>query len=105
MSGPPNKRRRTTAIGPGSPVFAKAFTHKTVTSKLRTGEVIEKDILVPLQPLIPPEDNATAPAIPIDITNQEYDGNMDGNLLNDINEDYSPRNKSNVKYTESESFV
>ena len=51
MSGHPNKRRRTTAIGPDSSIFAKATTHKTITTMNCSGMVVQKDILVPLLPV------------------------------------------------------
>ena len=51
MSGYPNKQRRTTAIGPDSSIFAKATTHKTITTTNRSGMVVQKDILVPLLPV------------------------------------------------------
>ena len=51
MSGHPNKRRQTTAIGPDSSIFPKATTHKTITTTNRSRMVVQKDILVPLLPV------------------------------------------------------
>lgn len=51
MSGPPTKRRRTKAIGPDSTLFSIASTHKTVRTTNRAGEIVEREILVPLIPL------------------------------------------------------
>lgn len=55
MSQQPNKRRRTNAIGPDSLVFAKALTHKTITTTNRSGIEQKKKILVPLIPIKPIE--------------------------------------------------
>jgi hypothetical protein len=83
MTGPPNKRRRTKAIGPDSDVFAKAKTHKTVTTLNRSGILVEKDILVPLVPINKPLENPTASSSNLG----DSDINMDGPMFNDIEED------------------
>ena len=62
MSGPPNKRRRTKAIGPDSSQFVTAFTNKTITTTNRSGIVVQKDVLVPLVPIKPTVDDAQVPS-------------------------------------------
>ena len=49
MSGPV-KHRCKKAIGPDSAVFAKGFTHKTITTTNRSGLSVTKEVLVPLVP-------------------------------------------------------
>ena len=80
MSGPPPKQRRTRAIGPDSIELAKAFTHKTITTTNRSGNVIEKDILVPLVAIKPiPEIPAGSSSTNNEYTDLQhhYDGNME----------------------------
>ena len=104
MSAPPAKRRRTKAIGPDSIELAKAFTHKTITTTNRSGEIIRKDILVPLVPVNAIPDNAAAESsrnVPYNdndtnILPQEYDGNLDSPSLNNNNDDINNSNNSNV---------
>ena len=99
MSGPPIKRRRTKAIGPDSAVFAKAFTHKTVTTTNRSGLSVTKDVLVPLVPPTLPERNesTSSPACPTHIQSNDYDITMDEPSFNDCDENMSSNNgKSKV---------
>lgn len=97
MSGPPHKRRRTRAIGPDSVEFAKAFTHKSITTTNRSGIEIKKDVLVPLIPIKPILDN-TAGSSRNDIPSQEYYGNMDG-IFHENDEDPNlNHNKSKVGF-------
>jgi hypothetical protein len=100
MSGQPNKRRRTKAIGPDSAEFAKALTHKTITTTNRSGLVQNKNILVPLVPIkpIPSLDN-TAGSSKHPSTRQEYEENMDDPILNYNDAQFNTgnlRNKSKV---------
>ena len=102
MSGPPNKRRRTKAIGPDAPQFAKAFTHKTITTVNRSGIVIKKDVLVPLVPSEPTRDNPSASSSTLpnneddNYITQEDEGNVDHPYLLNHDEDITNRNKSKV---------
>jgi hypothetical protein len=105
MSAPPAKRQRTRAIGPDSIELAKAFTHKTVTTTNRSGEIIRKDILVPLVPVNAIPDSAAAAESSRNVTYndndtnilpQEYDGNLDGPSLYNNNDDINNSNNSNV---------
>ena len=50
MSGQPIKQRHTNTIGSDSFEFAKAYTHKRVTTTNRSGFSVTKDVLVPLVP-------------------------------------------------------
>lgn len=94
MTGPPNKRRRTKAIGPDSDVFSKAKTHKTILTINRSGTVVEKDILVPLIPLKQPDiPTASTSNIPSDINN---DGYMDDPMFHEMEDDLHNRTKSKV---------
>lgn len=85
MSGQPNKRRRTRAIGPDSVEFANALTHKTITTTNRSGETVMKNILVPLVPLkpIPTQNNTPGSSATNLPTTQDYQEIMDSPLLND----------------------
>jgi len=103
MSGPPAKRRRTRAIGPDSVEFAKAFTHKTITSTNRSGMVISKDILVPLVPEKSDPEASASSNLPFnDNTRQDYEENI--NLNNDsdffigdnINDGFKNNNNTKV---------
>jgi hypothetical protein len=101
MNGPPpNKRRRTTAIGPDSAIFAKATTHKTITTTNRSGMVVQKDILVPLVPVKEHLHETTTAsydhAPPSETINENHDGNTDGNFYGDMDNGSSNRNKSKV---------
>ena len=89
MSAPPQKRRRTRAIGPDSAELAKAFTHKTITTTNRSGELIKKDVLVPLVAIRPIPNNAVASSS----NEQYYDTNMD---VLDSDEHNNNRSKSKV---------
>jgi hypothetical protein len=95
MSGPPNKRRRTKAIGPDSAVFAKAKTHKTITTLNRSGILVTKDILVPLVPIKQPLENPTASSSNLGNLS-EIDSNTDGPMFNDMEEDLHNHCKSKV---------
>lgn len=105
MSGPPIKRRRTKAIGPDSSIFAKALTHKTITTTNRSGVVVKKDVLVPLVPNQPPQDNtgASSSTLPSndDKTTPEYasanEGNMDVPFLNDNEDSFASSNPNKTK--------
>jgi hypothetical protein len=99
MTGPPNKRRRTKAIGPDSDVFSKAKTHKTITTLDRSGTVIEKDILVPLIPFKKPQ----AQDIPTASTSiiGPSDGYMDDPMFHEMEDDLHNRKRtkvSNIKF-------
>jgi hypothetical protein len=100
MTAPPNKRRRTKAIGPDSAVFSKAKTHKTITTVNRSGIVVEKDVLVPLIPFKQPLDIPTASSSNIGSSNITNDGpgyaDDPGPMFNEMDEDLPNRNKSNV---------
>jgi hypothetical protein len=103
MNGPPpNKRRRTTAIGPDSAIFAKATTHKTVTTTNRSGMVVQKDVLVPLVPVkdhlheTTTSSNDHAP--PSEIINENHDGNTDGYFYGEMDNGSSNRIKSKVSH-------
>jgi len=95
MSGPPTKRRRTKAIGPDSVEFAKAFTHKTITTTNRSGIVVKKDVLVPLVPDKPIAASSSTNLGHNDNTTQEYDEYMYGNDY-DKDEGISNQNKTKV---------
>jgi hypothetical protein len=111
MSGrPPNKRRRTTAIGPDSAIFAKATTHKTITTTNRSGMVVQKDILVPLVPVKDHLHETTSSsndrvAPPSEIINENDYGNTDGNFYADMDNGSSNRNKSKVSHLHRISFL
>jgi hypothetical protein len=94
MTGPPNKRRRTTAIGPGSDVFAKATTHKTITTTNRSGMVVTKEILVPLVPIGNPSSSSSQLAWS-DQLPQGYDGGFN-NIMMDDDFDHPSRKKTKV---------
>jgi hypothetical protein len=101
MSAPPNKRRRTTAIGPDSAELAKAFTHKTITTTNRSGLIIKKDVLVPLVPISSISENATVESSSSNVANtdipaQEYGENVDIPSLNDYDDGDNNRTKSKV---------
>jgi hypothetical protein len=99
MSGPPNKRRRTHAIGPDSAVFAKASTHKSITTTDRSGNVKEKRILVPLVPIKQHHDASSSDQRSKDINVPEphdYEGNTDPSFLDNMDGDYGHRVKSKV---------
>jgi hypothetical protein len=104
MSALPAKRRHTRAIGPDSIELAKAFTHKMVTTTNRSGEIIRKDILVPLVPVNAIPDGAAAESSrnvtyndnDTNILPQEYDRNLDGPSLYNNNDDINNSNNSNV---------
>lgn len=98
MPGPPNKRRRTKAIGPDSDVFTKATTHKTITTTNRSGMVVTKDILVPLVPLVPnstPLENSTASSSQSAWTDN-LPQDFDGGFSNMIEDDFNIPNKTKV---------
>jgi hypothetical protein len=103
MSGPPIKRRRTKAIGPDSAIFAKAYTHKTVTTVNRSGISVTKDVLVPLVPTEALENNeATSSTTHIPV--HDYDVGMDEPLSNDIGENMNIAKKSKVRYLNMKCF-
>jgi hypothetical protein len=97
MSGPPIKRRRTKAIGPDSAILAKAYTHKTVTTKNKFGITVSKDILVPLVATKLSE-NTEATSSHSQIQSNDHDVPMEGPAFNDIEEniDNGSHNKSKV---------
>ena len=99
MSAPPIKRRRTRAIGPDSIQFSTAFTHKTVTTTNRSGSSVTKDVLVPLVPTKPPEDDeSTFSTTHIPSKRNDYDPPMEepASALNDFDENINC-NKSKVR--------
>jgi hypothetical protein len=66
----------------------KALTHKTITTTNRSGDVVEKSILVPLVPKKPIKDNPTASSSSSNLPNdnnigQEPDQNMEGLFFSD----------------------
>lgn len=94
MSAPTIKRRRTKAIGPDSAVMAKAFTHKSVITTNRSGMTVKKNILVPLVPAKPldnNEDTHASSSTPIPVNN--YDEPME---VPDWNENMNNQKKSKV---------
>jgi hypothetical protein len=93
MSGPPPKRRRTKAIGPGSIEFTKAFTHKTITTTNRSGIIVTKDVLVPLVPTTSKQHENNTSASTSSLLPNDYDINMEDPLINEIHEN---SNKSKV---------
>ena len=94
MSAPPQKRRRTRAIGPDSAELAKAFTHKTIATTNQSGEVIKKDVLVPLVAIKPIPNSAVASSsnVPYTDIEQYYDTNLDV-----LDSDEHNNNRSNSK--------
>ena len=98
MSGLPIKRHRTKAIGPDSELFAKAFTHKTVTTTNRSGFTVMKDVLVPLV-LTKPLENVQSTSSTAHFQSNEHDMTMEEPVLNDVNENISNcQHKSKVCY-------
>jgi hypothetical protein len=84
------------AIGPDSAVFAKAFTHKTVTTTNRSGFSVTKDILVPLVPSTLPESNESTSST-THIQSNDYDVTMEDPSFNNCDENMARNNnKSKV---------
>lgn len=109
MSRPPTKRRRTNAIGPDSAVFARASTHKTITTTNRSGIVITKDVLVPLVKIKTPLTNPTASSsnpIPSDnsIHIDDYNENVNHDNLNH-QDDFRLHNKPKVSISKTLCFL
>lgn len=96
MTAPPNKRRRTKAIGPDSAVFSKAKTHKTITTVNRSGIVVEKDVLVPLVSFKQPLEIPTASSSNIGSSDIPNNGYADDRMFNEMDDDLPNRNKSKV---------
>ena len=94
MSGQPIKRQCTNAISPNSFEFAKAYTHKRVTTTNRSGFSVMKDVLVPLVLTTLPESNKSTSStshIPLN----DNDVIMQEPSLNE-NDGHTNSNKSKV---------